>query len=58
MAESPENRRSQSDSSGEVSVRIEHEIGGGSGSDSKEVESKEVSNGGSLNTGRSSSPGL
>ncbi|KAE7997956.1 hypothetical protein FH972_002542 [Carpinus fangiana] len=57
MAESPENRRSQSDSSGEVSVRIEHEIGGGSGSDSKEVESKEVSNGGSLNTGSSSSPG-
>jgi hypothetical protein len=40
-------------------VRIEREIGGGSGSgsDSKEVESKGVSNGGSLNTGRSSSPG-
>lgn len=58
MAESPEHRRSHSESSGEGSVRIEREIGGGSGSDSKEVESKDVSNGVLLNSGHSSPPGL
>lgn len=53
MAESPENRRRDSESSGEVSVRIEREIGGGSRSDSKDVN-----NVGSLNNGGTGPPGL
>lgn len=58
MAESREDRRRDPESSGEVSVPIELEIGSGSGSDSKEVNSKEVGNVGSLDNGDSSFPGL
>lgn len=53
MAESPENRRRDSESSGEVSIRIEREIGGGSRSDSKDVN-----NVGSLNNGGTGPPGV
>ncbi|KAF5458259.1 hypothetical protein F2P56_022300 [Juglans regia] len=58
MEESREDRRIDSESTGEVPVRIELEIGSGSGSDSKEVDNKEVGNVGSLDNGGSSSPGL
>ncbi|XP_041003001.1 sterol 3-beta-glucosyltransferase UGT80A2-like isoform X1 [Juglans microcarpa x Juglans regia] len=58
MAHSPEKRRSDTETSLEVSVEIERDIAGGSGSDSEEVESKEVGNVGYLNNGGSSSPGF
>ncbi|XP_041003002.1 sterol 3-beta-glucosyltransferase UGT80A2-like isoform X2 [Juglans microcarpa x Juglans regia] len=58
MAHSPEKRRSDTETSLEVSVEIERDIAGGSGSDSEEVESKEVGNVGYLNNGGSSSPGV
>ncbi|KAG6657682.1 sterol 3-beta-glucosyltransferase UGT80A2 isoform X1 [Carya illinoinensis] len=57
LAESRENLRIGSENTGEVPVRIELEIGSGSGSDSKEVDNKEVGNVGSLDNGGSSSPG-
>lgn len=58
MAESPEKRRIDSETSLEVSVEIGRDIAGGRGSISEEVEGKEVGNVGSLNNGGSSSPGL
>ncbi|KAF5480961.1 hypothetical protein F2P56_001663 [Juglans regia] len=58
MAHSPEKRRSDTETSLEVSVEIERDIAGGSGSDSEEVESKEVGNVAYLNNGGSSSPGF
>ncbi|XP_035548724.1 sterol 3-beta-glucosyltransferase UGT80A2-like isoform X2 [Juglans regia] len=58
MAHSPEKRRSDTETSLEVSVEIERDIAGGSGSDSEEVESKEVGNVAYLNNGGSSSPGV
>lgn len=61
MAESPANRRSSSSSSsssGEASVKIEQEIGAGTSTENKELESKAVVAGGSVTNGGPDSSGI